>query len=88
MQGTTGKAAQVFQEIPGESVSDRRIRYWKWKRLQAKAEGKKVRYGRDLPDIRKTTISRLPAQLHALTRQVEAMKFELMKRGYTFPVGE
>lgn len=88
MQGTTGKAAQVFQEIPGESVSDRRVRYWKWKKVQAKLQGKNVEYCRGLTNTRKTTISHLTAQLHDLTRQVEAMKFELMKRGYTFPVGE
>ena len=88
MQGSTGKAAQVFQEIPGESVSDRRVRFWKWKRQQAKAEGKKVTYGLNIQDTRKLTISHLSAQLRDLTRQVEAMRFELMKRGYTFPVGE
>jgi len=88
MQGSTGKAAQVFQEIPGESVSDRRVRYWKWKRLQAKLAGRQVEYGRGISGNKKPTITHLTAQLRDLTRQVEAMRFELMKRGYTFPVGE
>ena len=88
MQGATGKAAPVFQEIPGESVSDRRVIYWKWKRLQAKLAGRQVEYGRGISGNKKPTITHLTAQLHDLTRQVEAMKFELMKRGYTFPVGE
>lgn len=105
MQGITGKAAQtaqVFQEIPGESVSARRVRYWKWKKVQAKLQGKNVEYCRGLTNTRKTTISHLTAQLRDLTRQFEAMRFELtanycqldaircelIKRGYTFPVGE
>lgn len=91
MQGITGKAAQsaqVFNEIPGETVSERRVRYWKWKRLQAKLEGRKAKYGRGISGNKKPTITHLTAKLHELTRQVEAMQKELAKHGYTFKEGE
>lgn len=88
MQGSTGKAAQIFQEIPGESVSDRRLRYWEWSRVQAKINGKKARYGKNLKDAKKVTIQLLTKELINLTRQFEAMRSELAKHGYTFPVGE
>lgn len=91
MQGITGKAAQtaqVFQEIPGESVSDRRLRYWEWSRVQAKIHGKKARYGKNLKDAKRVTIQLLTKELKSLTRQVEAMRSELAKHGYTIPVGE
>lgn len=88
MQQISGKAAPVFQEIPGESVSARRVRYWKWKKAQAKLQGRQIEYSRDIADNRKTTISQLTKKFHELTRQVEAMQKELAKHGYTFKVGE
>lgn len=91
MQGITGKAAQkaqAFHEIPGESVSQRRVRYWEWRKVKAKLEGKRPSRGKALPDGRKINIKELTRQFHELTRQVEAMQKELAKRGYTFQVGE
>lgn len=73
-----------FPEIPGESVSDRRLRYWNWKRVQAKLEGRKVRYGKSLKDAKRVTIQLLNKELSKLTRQVKAMQSELAKHGYTF----
>ena len=88
VKGKAAQNAQVFQEIPGESVSDRRVRYWKWKRLQAKLAGRQVEYGRSISGNKKPTITHLTSQLRELTRQVEAMRSELAKHGYTIPVGE
>jgi hypothetical protein len=84
-QPRKAKTAQVFQEIPGESVSDRRVRYWKWKQVQAKLEGKKTTRGKTLKDARRVTIQLLTEKFHELTSQVEAMQSELAKAGIIIP---
>lgn len=83
---SNSKAAKAFEEIPGESVTDRRLRYWNWKRVQAKIEGKRVRYGLNIPDGRKTTISHLTRKLRDLTHQVEVMAKALAKAGIKMPL--
>jgi hypothetical protein len=78
------KAAPVFLEIPDESVSARRIRYWKWKHIQAKLEGKKASRGRPLQDLRRGGLQLLMKKVRDLSLQVEAMQRELAQHGYTF----
>ncbi len=87
MQKILGKSAPVFQEIPGESVSGRRVRYWKWQRVQAKLAGKKTKSGRSLEDARRGGLQILTKKFKELTLQVEAMQKELARHGYTFKVG-
>ena len=86
MKNTTSRAktAAVFQEIPGESVSGRRVRYWKWQRVQAKLAGKRANFGRDLEDARRGGFQILMKKVRDLSLQVEAMQKELAQHGYTF----
>ena len=88
MKNTTSRAktAAVFQEIPGESVSGRRVRYWKWQRIQAKLAGKRANFGRDLEDARRGGFQILMKKVRDLSLQVEAMQKELAQHGYTFTV--
>ena len=88
MQKISGKSASVFQEIPGESVSSRRVRYWKWQRVQAKLAGKKAKSGRSLEDARRGGLQILTKKFKELTLQVEAMQKELARHGFTFTVAE
>ena len=85
MQQISGKAAPVFQEIPGESISERRIRYWRWKRGVASA---RATYTKKIKDGRQISLGEMNILVRELTRQVEAMQKELAKHGYTFKVGD
>ena len=86
MKNTTSRAktAAVFQEIPGESVSGRRVRLWKWQRVQAKLAGKKANSFKGLEDARRGGLQILTKKFKELTLQVEAMQKELARHGYTF----
>jgi len=88
MQKILGKSAPVFQEIPEESVSSRRVRLWKWQRLQAKLAGKKANSVKGLEDARRGGLQILTKKFKELTLQVEAMQKELARHGFTFTVGE
>ena len=88
MQKISGKSAPVFQEIPGESVSSRRVRLWKWQRVQAKLAGKKANSCKSLEDARRGGLQILTKKFKELTLQVEAMQKELARHGFTFTVAE
>lgn len=82
------KAKSGFPEVPGESVSDRRVRYWKWKRLQAKLAGRQVEYGRGISGNKKPTVTHLTAQLLELKTQVNLLTKALVKAGVKIPEEE
>jgi|688.fasta_scaffold21430_3 hypothetical protein len=79
------KAAPVFLEIPDESVSARRIRYWKWKHIQAKLEGKKTTRGRPLKDLRRGGVQDLGVTVRMLIKELNDVKNALAKMGITVP---
>lgn len=83
---SNSKAAKAFEEIPGESVSARRVRYWKWKRLQAKLAGRQVEYGRGISGNKKPTVTHLTAQLRELKTQVDLLTKALTKAGIKMPL--
>lgn len=66
---TTSKNLKDFQEIPGESIMDRRVRYWRWRR--AKGDKKSLGPG-DLG--RKPSIKQLMDIVDALQVRLEALE--------------
>lgn len=81
--GELAKMAKSFLEIPGESLSNRRVRYWKWKRRQTLTG-----YGRDLSDRRKVTVQDLAKTMGALAADLNDVKSALAKLGITLQSGE
>ena len=79
------KAAKVFPEIPGESISARRVRYWKWKHVQAKLEGKHATRGRDIKGARHITNACLNSLVRKLSVQVVLLQKALTKAGIKVP---
>ena len=77
------KKAKDFVEITGESLSDRRVRYWKWKRRQTLTG-----YGRDLSDRRKITVQELTKTISALAADLNDVKSALAKLGINLLAGE
>ena len=77
-QSKKAKAAPVFQEIPGESISERRIRYWRWKRGVASA---RATYAKKIKDGRQISLGEMNILVRELTRQVEAMQKAIAKAG-------
>jgi hypothetical protein len=61
--------SDIFLEIEGESVSERRIRYWKWQRQAGKRN-----YGAALKSERVTLTQRqMSAYVRKLISQVETL---------------
>jgi hypothetical protein len=79
------KTTKVFPEIPGESILDRRVRYWKWKRIQAKLEGRRVEYGRGISGNKKPTVVSLKTQLIEISQKLELLQKALTKAGIKLP---
>lgn len=79
------KMAKDFVEIPGESISDRRVRYWKWKQIQAKLEGKCATRGRPLKDLRRGGVQELGVTVRLLIKELNDVKNALAKMGITLP---
>ena len=61
------KCSDVFPEIEGESLSDRRIRKWKWQRQAGKRN-----YSKPLKTER-ITITQVSAAISRLINQVETL---------------
>jgi hypothetical protein len=79
------KMAKDFVEIPGESVSDRRVRYWEWKHIQAKLEGKCATRGKPMKDLRRGGVHQLGATVRMLIKELNEVKNALAKMGITLP---
>ena len=61
--------SDIFLEIEGESVSERRVRYWKWQRQAGKRN-----YGAALKSERVTLTQRqMSAYVRKLISQVETL---------------
>jgi hypothetical protein len=61
--------SDIFLEIEGESVSERRVRYWKWQRQAGKRN-----YGAALKSERVTLTQRqMSAAIRRLISQVETL---------------
>jgi len=82
------KMAKDFVEIPGESLSGRRVRYWKWKHIQAKLEGKWATRGRPLKDLRRGGVQELGVTVRLLIKELNDVKNALAKLGITLHSGE
>lgn len=80
------KMAKIFIEIPSESISDRRVRYWKWKHIQAKLEGKRATRGRPLKDLRRGGVQELGVTVRLLIKELNDVKNALAKMGITIPL--
>jgi uncharacterized protein YfaQ (DUF2300 family) len=74
--GELAKMAKRFLEISGESLSDRRVRYWKWKRRQTHTG-----YGRKLDDKRRVTVQDLSKTLSVIAADLNDVKTALAKLG-------
>lgn len=61
------KCSDVFLEIDGESLSDRRVRKWKWQRQAGKRK-----YSKPLKTERET-ITQVSAAIRRLISQVETL---------------
>jgi hypothetical protein len=81
--GKLAKMAKTFLEIPGESVSDRRVRYWKWKKRQTLTG-----YSRGLDDGRRVTVRELSKAISSLAQDMHDIKCALTKMGITLREGE
>ena len=81
--GELAKMAKSFSEIPGESLSDRRVRYWKWKRRQTLTG-----YSRDLDDKRRVTVQNLAKTMSTIVADLDDVKNALAKLGITLHSGE
>jgi uncharacterized protein YfaQ (DUF2300 family) len=79
--GELAKMAKSFLEIPGESLSDRRVRYWKWKRRQTLTG-----YSRDLDDRRRVTVQDLAKTMSTIVADLNDVKSALAKLGITVPL--
>ena len=61
--------SDIFLEIDGESVSERRVRYWKWQRMLGKKN-----YAASLKSERVTLTQRqMSAAIRRLISQVETL---------------
>lgn len=81
--GKLAKMAKSFSEISGESLSDRRVRYWKWKRRQ-----NLTGYSRDLDDKRRVTVQDLAKTMSTIVADLDDVKNALAKLGITLHSGE